>query len=482
VTASRLGLFRQPDFLKLWSAETISQFGTQVSLLAIPTVAILVLQAPPFEVALLGTIEFLPFLLFSLPAGVWVDRLRRRPILIAGDLGRAVSLASIPIAYELGALSIWQLYLVGFANGLLTVFFDVAYQSYLPSLVERDHLVEGNSKLEVSRSAAQILGPGVAGGLIGLVTAPLAIIVDSLSFVGSAAFVSRIQRQEAKAERSAADGASRGPSMREEIRDGLRYVLGHPYLRMIAGATGSSNLFSNIAFSLYLVYVYRVLGLDPAAVGVIFGIGSIGTLLGALTANRIAGRIGVGPAIVSSIALGFPAALLVPLAPRSGPHLFLIASAALTGFSALVYNINQVSFRQAITPQRIQGRMNATMRFVVWGTIPIGNIIGGAIGSFPGVDVATAVTAAMWIGAIGQALPPLFVLLSPVRSLHRMPQPSGDGFTADEIAAASSRAGSGAAASGTVGEALDEGPHPTSAATPLPRRDEGSADHGASDG
>jgi MFS family permease len=471
VSPSRLGLYRQPDFLKLWSAETISQFGTQVSLLAVPTVAILVLQAPPFEVALLGTIEFLPFLLFALPAGVWVDRLRRRPILIAGDVGRAISLASIPIAFELGHLTIWQLYAVGFANGLLTVFFDVAYQSYLPSLVERDHLVEGNSKLEVSRSAAQILGPGFAGGLIGIVTAPLAIIVDSLSFIGSAAFVSRIRRHEAVPERGGADGGTRGPSMREEIRVGLHYVLGHPYLRMISGATGSSNLFSNIAFSLYLVYVYRVLGLDPATVGIIFGIGSIGTMIGALTANRIAGLIGVGPAIVGSIALGFPGALLVPLAPHDFPHPFLIAAAALGGFSSLVYNINQVSFRQAITPERMQGRMNATMRFIVWGTIPIGSILGGLIGSFPGLDMDTAVTAAMWIGGIGAAVPPLFVLFSPVRSLHRMPQPTGDGFTIEEIAGASSR--QPAVSSTTIGQAVDEAPHPAATNAPLSRRDDG---------
>ncbi len=460
IDSSRLGLFRHRDFLKLWSAETVSQFGTQVSLLAIPTVAILVLQAPPFEVALLGTIEFLPFLLFTLPAGVWVDRLRRRPILIVGDVGRAVSLASIPIAYELGVLSIWQLYVVAFANGILTVFFDVAYQSYLPSLVDRDNLVEGNSKLEVSRSAAQILGPGVAGGLIGVVTAPLAIVADSLSFLGSAAFVTRIKRSERAPERHGGDGAAQ-TSMREEIADGLRYVLGHPYLRMIAGATGSSNLFSNIAFSLYLVYVYRNLGLDPATVGVIFGIGSIGTLLGALTANRIAERVGVGPAIVGAIALSFPGALLVPLAPQAFPHPFLVASAALTGFSALVYNINQVSFRQAITPERMQGRMNATMRFIVWGTIPIGQIIGGAIGSLPGDGVLVA----MWVGAIGQAIPPLFVLLSPVRSLQRMPKPEGDGVALDDIHAASRRAA-------IVGEAVDEAPHPTSAAAPLARNDE----------
>jgi MFS family permease len=463
VTTSRLGLFRQRDFVKLWSAETISQFGTQVSLLAIPTVAILVLAAPPFEVALLGTVEFLPFLLFALPAGVWVDRLRRRPILIAGDVGRAISLASIPIAYELGVLSIWQLYVVGFVNGLLTVFFDVAYQSYLPSLVEREHLVEGNSKLEVSRSAAQILGPGVAGALIGAVQAPLAIVADALSFVGSAAFVSRIRRPETAPERTTVDGRKAGPSMREEIRDGLGFVLGHPYLRMIAGATATSNLFSNIQFSLLLYYIYTVLHLGPEAVGVIFAIGSIGTLAGALTANRIAGVIGVGPAIVGAIALSFPGAILVPLAPGTFPYPFLVASSAIVGFSALVYNINQVSFRQAITPERMQGRMNATMRFIVWGTIPIGQIIGGAIGS------AVGVTAAMWVGAIGQFIPPLFVLFSPVRSLHRMPQPDGDGVSIDEIAAAAQRA---PRTTGVVGEAVDEAPHPTSANAPLTRPDE----------
>jgi MFS family permease len=465
MVSSRLGLFRQPDFLKLWLAETISQFGTQVSLLAIPTVAILVLQSPPWEVALLGTVEFLPFLFIALPAGVWVDRLRRRPILIAGDIGRAVSLASIPIAYELGLLTIWQLYVVGFVNGILTVFFDVAYQSYLPSLVEREHLVEGNSKLEVSRSAAQILGPGVAGGLIGLVTAPLAVIVDSLSFLLSAGFVSRIRRQEPPVERPATADGSKGPGMREEIRRGLAYVLRHPYLRMIAGATGSSNLFSNIMFSLFLVFAYRNLALTPGIVGVIFGIGSIGALVGALTANQIARRIGVGPAIVGSIALGLPASLAVPLAPLDAPETFLIFSVAVTSFSGLVYNINQVSFRQAITPERMQGRMNATMRFIVWGTIPIGQIIGAAISALPN-GVATA----MWVGAIGAVVPPLFVLFSPVRSLHRMPQPTGDGVDVAEIEQDTRRLPRPGPE--LVGDAVDEAPHPTSANAPLTRREE----------
>ena len=190
------GLWRHSDFLKLWSAETISQFGTQVSGLALPLVAIIVLDASAFEVAALGTVEFAPFILFTLPAGVWVDRLPRRPILIAGDFGRAALLATIPAAYVADVLTLGQLYVVGFLVGICTVFFDVAYQSYLPSLVERDHIVDGNSKLEVSRSVAQIGGPGIGGGLIELITAPYAILVDAVSFLASGLFVLRIRKNE----------------------------------------------------------------------------------------------------------------------------------------------------------------------------------------------------------------------------------------------------------------------------------------------
>ncbi|HEV2005066.1 MAG TPA: MFS transporter, partial [Candidatus Limnocylindrales bacterium] len=179
-TPPRPSLIRNRDFQKLWTAETISVFGSQVSALAIPLTAALILKVEPFAFALLGTIEFLPFILFTLPAGAWVDRLQRRPILISGDLGRALALATIPAAYFLGVLSIWQLYVVGFVTGTLTVFFDVANQSYLPSIVERDELVEGNSKLQISQSAAQIAGPGIAGYLVGIVTAPIAILLDSL--------------------------------------------------------------------------------------------------------------------------------------------------------------------------------------------------------------------------------------------------------------------------------------------------------------
>ncbi len=411
-------LFRHPDFRKLWSAETVSQFGTQVSVLAIPLVAILIVNASAFEVALLGTIEFLPFILFTLPAGVWVDRLRRRPILIVGDLARAASLISIPIAYELGALSMLQLYVVGFINGVATVFFDVSYQSYLPSLVDRDQLVEGNSKLEVSRSGAQILGPGIAGYLVGLVTAPVAILVDSISYLGSALFIFAIRRHEPTPDRHADEHGTPRGGMRQEALEGLRYVLGHPYLRSIAACTATSNLFNQFVYAILLVYLVRELGMTPQVIGLAFSLAAIGFLGGALIANRVAARIGVGITILVTALLGGPANVLIAAAPAAFAVPVIIAGLLLSGFSGVIYNINQVSLRQAITPQRMQGRMNATMRFIVWGTIPIGSVLAGVLATTIGLHET------IWIGAIGSLFAFLFVLFSPVRSIVRMPEPA----------------------------------------------------------
>ncbi len=386
-------VLRNADFVRLWSAATISQFGTQISLLAIPLVAVTLLDASAFEVALLGTIEFMPFILFSLPAGAWVDRLRRRPILIAGDLGRAAMLATVPAAYVLGVLTIAQLYVVGFVVGTLTVLFDVAYQSYLPSLVERDQLVDGNGKLEASRTVAQSAGPALGGGLIGLVTAPLAILADALSFLLSGLFVLAIRRHEPTPDRHADEHGRRRGSLRQEVADGLRYVLGNRYLRGIAASTATSNFFSNVAFATFIVYAVRELGLTPLEIGVTFGLGNVGAVIGALSADRIARRFGVGPSMVGATLLGGPGLLLIALAPREFPVPFLVAGAFLQGFGIVVYNINQLSFRQAITPTSMQGRMNATMRFIVWGTIPLGTIVGGVIATLVGLQTAIIVGA-----------------------------------------------------------------------------------------
>jgi MFS family permease len=407
-------LFRHPDFVKLWSAETISQFGTQVTLLALPIIAATTLNVTPFEFGLLGTIEFLPFILLSLPAGVWVDRLRRRPILIAGDLIRGAALLSIPIAFGLNVLTIWQLYVVGFINGCATVFFDVAYQSYLPSLVERDQIIEGNSKLETSRSAAQITGPGVAGVVIGAMTAPFAILLDSLSFVLSALFMVAIRRHEPMPEPRLNDSGER-PSMATEIKEGLRYVGRHRLLRSIAATTGTSNFFSNMVYSILVLYLVREVSFTPEALGLAFSVGSVGFLVGALTANRVAARFGVGPTIVGSALAFGPAAILIAIAPRDVALPFVAASVFLGGLGGAIYNINQVSLRQAITPENMQGRMNATMRFIVWGTIPFGAIFGGFLGGVIGLHET------IWIGAIGGIFAFLPVFFSPVRRLRTIP-------------------------------------------------------------
>ena len=407
------GLWRHPDFLKLWSAETISQVGSQVSNLAIPLVAILVLDASAFEVAALGTALFLPFIFFTLPAGVWVDRWPRRPILIAGDLGRAVLLATIPLAYVADVLTLAQLFVVGFLYGACTVFFDVAYQSYLPLLVEREQIIEGNSKLEISRSAAQIAGPGFGGILIEIFTAPYAVLVDALSFLGSGLFVLSIRNRAEP--HVAAAAASDRPSLWTDLKEGLRFVLGNPYLRAQAGCTATSNFFFLMAFSIVLVYYVRVLDLSPGVIGIVLSIGSIGSLVAAFTASRLTSRFGLGPTTVAAAFLQGPALLLVALAPQAAPIPMLVASGLLTGFVIVVYNINQLSFRQAICPERLQGRMNSVMRFIVWGTIPLGSLTGGVLATWIGLRETIA------IGAIGAGSAFLWILFSPMRSVRAMP-------------------------------------------------------------
>jgi MFS family permease len=413
------GLWRHPDFLKLWSAETISQFGSQVDDLAIGFVAIVVLDATAFEVALLGVLNFLPFILFTLPAGVWVDRLRRRPILIIGDFGRAALLATIPIAYIADALTLTQLYAVVFLTGVCTVFFDVAYQSYLPSLVARDQIIEGNSKLEISRSAAQVGGPGMAGGLVQIFTAPYAVLVDAISFLGSGLFLLGIRKHEEPPAREAADGSK--PSLWTELEEGLRFVLGNPNLRAQAGCTATSNFFSNVSFAIILVFAVRELGLSAAVIGIIFSIGALGSFAAAFTATRLSSRFGIGPTTIAVGTLWGPATLLIALSPTGNAAIpFWVAAFVLLGFAIVVYNIVQVSYRQAICPPRLQGRMNSVMRFIVWGTIPIGALVGGVLGTWIGLRETIVV------GAIGGGLAFLWILFSPQRHLREMPDPVED--------------------------------------------------------
>ena len=408
------GLWANADFVKLWTGQSISELGSQVSALAIPWVGAFALHASPIEFSLLGVLGFLPFILFALPAGVWVDRLRRRPILVVGDASRAILLALIPILWAAGVLQIWHLLVLQFVIGIFTVFFDVAYQSYLPALVERQDLVDGNAKLQLTVSVAQVAGPSMSGGLIAAITAPYAIIVDAISFVISTVFMLRMRHRE---ELDAPEADAEKPRMWPQVKEGLRWVGHNPHLRSIAACTGTSNLFNSLLFAIFVLYAGRNLHLSAVEVGAVFGVGSIGSIAGALFVNRLQKAIGVGPAIVVP-AIAFSAAgIAFPLAPHAFPLPVLMAGQLLFGFGSVAYNITQVSLRQAITPERLQGRMNAAMRWVVWGTIPIGSLLGGAIGQTIGLRTA------LWVGAIGGLPTFLFVLLSPVRAIRTMPEP-----------------------------------------------------------
>jgi MFS family permease len=412
----RPSLWRHRDFMKLWTAQTVTQLGDEITQLALPLVAILTLGGTPFQLGLLATFQFLPFILLTLPAGVWVDRMRRRPILIGADVGRALLLVSIPVAFVFGWLTIWQLFVVAFLVGCLEVFFDVAYQSYLPSVVERDQLVEGNAKLELSVSASNVAGPTVAGFLVELVRAPIAIFFDAVSYLGAIVFIFLIRRPETPpVPHDPATGPR--PSMRQEAAEGLRYVLNHEYLRNIAACTGTLNLFGNMGQAILLLYIVEELGLTPGTIGLILTVGNVGVLAGALSSARFGRWIGVGPTIVWSAFLSSFTLVAVAIAPKDNPLPFLIAGGLIGTATAVIYNVNQVSLRQAITPDRMLGRMNATMRFIVWGTIPIGALAGGTLGELIGLQ------STIWVGAIGSFIGFLPVLLSPVRALREMPAP-----------------------------------------------------------
>ena len=408
----RSGLWRHPDFLRLWAAATVSQIGSQITFVALPLVAVLVLDASVFQVALLTTFDFLPFLLFGLPAGVWVDRLARRPILIATDVGRAAALSSIPVAYWLDALTLGQLYAVGFVVGVMTVFFELAYNSYLPSLVEREQLIDGNSKLEASRSGAFIAGPGLAGLLVALLAAPGAIAVDAVSFLVAGLLVLRIKTQERWVETA---GARAG--MRREIVEGLRYVASNRYLWPIASCTAILNLFFNAAFAVYFVFLARELDLEPALIGLVLTLGNLGWLAGALVAGRVAGRLGVGWTLAGSAFLFGPSTALVAVAPESAPLPFLITAQAIGSFGGVLYNVTSMTLRQSVTPDRLQGRTVGAIRTLVWGVVPLGALLGGVLASVVGLR------ATFWIAAVGGAAAALPIVLSSARSLRRMPEP-----------------------------------------------------------
>jgi MFS family permease len=405
------GLWRHRDFLLLWSGQSVSELGSAVTLLAVPLVAVVVLHASTFAVGLLSAAETAPFLLIALPAGLVVDRLAKRRLMLACDLARTVVIGSVPVAAAAGVLTLFQLYAVALVSGILTVLFDVAYQSYLPALVRPDQLPDGNGKLAVTQSIAQVAGPSAGGGLFGLLRAG-ALTADAASYAVSALSLLLIRTPEPPVAKVA---SAERPPMRTEIFAGLRFVLRHPVLRKVCACTATANLFSNITFALVIIFLVRVLHVPAASTGLLIAAGGLGGVLGGLVSGWLSRWIGSARIIWVSM-LGFGAlGLLMPLAEPGWRLAFFAAGMAAFSFAGVLYNIAQLSFRQAICPPTLLGRMNAAVRWIVWGTLPLGGLAGGALGTLIGIRPT------MWIGVTGSWAAGLWVLFSPLRRMRDVP-------------------------------------------------------------
>ncbi|WP_353809280.1 MFS transporter [Agromyces sp. SYSU T00194] len=404
-------LWRDRDFLRLWAGQTVSQFGAQLAHVAIPVLAIVLLGASEFEVGLLSAADTAAFLVVGLPAGAWIDRMRKRRVMIVADLVRALALAAIPALWALDALEMWHVYLVGLVIGTATVFFDVSYQSVIPVLVRRPRIGEANAKLEASAQVARIGGPAIGGGLLALVSAPFVILGTAIGYLVSFAFLLGIRADETPKPRTP------GVGLVAEIREGLSFVWHHRLIRRITLNTALANFFGTLSMTLVSLLVLRELGLTPAVLGLVLSIGSAGGLLGALATPWLTRRLGEGTVIPASTVMFGLSACLVPLTaavPQFAVPLLIVAELGFS-FSVLVYNIAQVSFRQRVTPHHLLGRMNASIRFVVWGVMPISSLIAGALASVIGV-VPT-----MWVGAICQLLAGAVVVFSPFRGMRTLP-------------------------------------------------------------
>ncbi|MBB5159505.1 MFS transporter [Saccharopolyspora phatthalungensis] len=404
-----MSLLKHPEFRRLWTGQTASMFGTYVSRVAMPLVAATALAATPFQLGLLYAAQTVAFLVIGLPAGVWVDRLPARPVLVLSDTARALLLCSVPLAWWFGWLTMTQLLVVTLLGGVAAVFYDVAYQSYLPTLVGKEHLLEGNAKLESSRSVSQVAGPAVGGGLADLIGASNAVGFQALCYATSAASIFRISAQQRPQHQR-----ERKP-MLPEIAAGLRYVLGDPLIRAITGSSATFNFSYAVATPLLIVLLVDEARLPQWMVGALMAFGGIGGLVGAMTTQLVSRRFGPARMLWLPFLVCMPAALLVPLTQAGWGVLLFALPWFVVNYGLIVYSVAQMSFRQSICPDEMMSRLNATVRFFIWGIIPLGGVIGGALGEW--IDVR----AALALAGAGMVLSAVWVLLSPLRSMRELP-------------------------------------------------------------
>ena len=397
-------------FSRLWFGETVSVLGTQVTFVALPLAAVMILGASPFQMGLLGAVDNMPYLIFGLGVGVLVDRVSRRRLMVTSDLARAVVLASIPLAAAAGVLSLPQLFVVVFAVGVFNIVFDVSYQAHLPDLVAAERLVEANGKLEMSRSLSLVVGPGLAGTLVQLLTAPFAIVIDAASYVVSALSIATIHETEST------PGAT-GQGLRREVTDGLRVVAGDRRLVGIAGATATVSMAMNAWLAVFVYHLVRDLSLDAGAVGLLFVVFGLGGVVGAVSASGLARMIGVGRLLALTPVVAGLGGLAVATAGGSGSILAVKigGAAAVFGFGLVTFSVTAAGVRQVLAPEALRGRVMATLRFFEWGVMPIGSVVGGLVGEAAGPAAALAVAASVFVSAS------VWIVASPLRGMKVLP-------------------------------------------------------------
>jgi len=407
----RRSLARHPDFRRLWVGDAFGQLGFQLTSIALPVLAVRDLHATEWQMGLLTAAETAAFLVIGLPTGAWVDRMRKRRVLIAADLVRAATLAVVVALALTGNASMAVLYAGALVMSVATVFFDVAHQSYVPGLVGLAHIGEGNAKLQATQSVAGVAGPALGGALLRVVLAPVLLAVNAVTYLVSALALSRIRKPEELPPRE-----HRRP-LKEEIAEGLRFVVRQPLLRRIVACTAIGNLFGAAAGAVTVIFALRELGLDEAAYGTVLSASAVGGLLGAVASDRLVRWFGEGRVIPLSALAFAPGAALTPLAAvlPFPPQATLIAGGVLFYLAVVVYNVAQVSFRQRVCPPPLLGRMNASVRFIVWGTTPIGGLLGGWLGHTFGA------TTTLWVGAAGAVVAALPVLFSPLLRMRELP-------------------------------------------------------------
>jgi len=427
-------LWKHPDFLKLWLGQAVSEVGSRITRDGLPLAAVLVLGASPLTMSGLRLASYIPVSLLGLLIGVWVDRLARRPLLIAADGARALVLFTIPVAAWSGVLHIWLLYVVAGITGVLTLTFDVSYQAYLPWLIDRRHLVEGNSKLGITASAAEIIGPGLTGVLVQALTAPIAIAFDALSYVISAVSVWRIgareggERQHPRTvltEGAADHGLSTAiPSSavlrdwRQEVLGGFALLKANRLLRALTGATITLGFAGSMMSVLYTLYAIRTLGMPAWLYGLTVTIGGVGALIGAALSGRLVRRFGVGRVIIGMLFLYGLTSFLIPLASGSlwRATAFMMAAQLLGDTTGMIYEILDSTIRQTVTSDAVIGRLNATVRVLEVGLTAVGSVIAGVLAETVGIRPTLVIAAASMVLATA------WLIFSPIRTTMELPE------------------------------------------------------------